>query len=330
MRKDSRIEHGALDARPGAHIGADLLAGETAKRVGRGCEDADEDVGDRWGLEMPELREKLRRVGEIEDERASRRNADEEPGQVRAAEPPRLVERPRRLGELHARVAVALPEPLHEDHQIGPDRLRAGVTAPDAARKRGDEKQRERRQDQDAGDVVEFLRPDFEAEEVKALMGEIEQHGLIGDAGSAPPTQPGQTVIDAQRDNHEDPLDPPEFAVNQLRIDGFAGRVEGLFLRSGRFYLGPHRSGRGFLANRRGSWRFGHLILQSQSTGVKGIAAAHRLALLASRSSPETRSNCRGGAAHCEFSAVSRRLPHKVLNFAIVRRRASGRTAPAS
>ncbi len=81
-----------------------------------------------------------------------------------------LLRVPRSLIQTKARVAVALPEALDGDHQIGPDRLRTEVAAPDPACEGGHEKERERSQDQKPGDEVEFLRPDFEPEHKKAAV----------------------------------------------------------------------------------------------------------------------------------------------------------------
>ena len=52
-----RVEHGALDARPGAHIGAELLAEEAAEEIGENGGDTDEDVGHA----APRCRSKARR-----------------------------------------------------------------------------------------------------------------------------------------------------------------------------------------------------------------------------------------------------------------------------
>ena len=49
------IEHRALNARPGAHIDADLLAGDAAKHIGGGGEDADEEIGEERRVEADEL-----------------------------------------------------------------------------------------------------------------------------------------------------------------------------------------------------------------------------------------------------------------------------------
>ena len=138
---------------------------------------------------------------------------------MRRALAPQRLERPRRLVEPHARVAVALEEALDRDHQVGPHRLRAGIAAPHAPGDRGDEKERERGQHQQAGDVVEFLRPDLEEEEKEAPRGKVDQHRLVGQIGTAVPANPRHEIVDRQRHRHDDPLDGAERAVRALRID---------------------------------------------------------------------------------------------------------------
>jgi hypothetical protein len=75
-------------------------------------------------------------------------------------------------------VAIALPEPLNGDHEVGPHRLRTSISAPDTASDRGDEEQRERGNDQQTRDVVELLRPDLEWTDQKPLVGKIDQERL--------------------------------------------------------------------------------------------------------------------------------------------------------
>ena len=266
-----RVEHGALDARPRAHIDANLLAGEPAQKISEGGKDADEDVGHGCRGAVPELGGQRRRVAEIEDEGKAGRKGDQKPGEMRARHAPGFVERPGRLAELDAGVAVALPEALGQDHEVGPHRLRAGIAAPDAARQRGDEKQRQRRKHQNAGDVVEFLRPDFEPEEIQPLMGEIEQEGLIGQAGAAVQPDPRQAERDGQRHDHDRPFDVAELPPDKLRVDGLARPVKRVAIfkfRGSRVELG--RARRGFFGSRRYGWHLGHNMLQSQGIGGKG------------------------------------------------------------
>ena len=76
------VEHRALDARPGAHVGADLLAHEAAEDEGRGGQDGDDDVGDWRRLNGQELAEQRRRVGEVEDPGAAGGDRDQQPDRV--------------------------------------------------------------------------------------------------------------------------------------------------------------------------------------------------------------------------------------------------------
>jgi len=76
------IEHGALDARPRAHVGAHLLAHEAREGERGGGEDADGDVGDRRCLTGKEVDEQRRRVGEVEDPGAAGADRDNEPQHV--------------------------------------------------------------------------------------------------------------------------------------------------------------------------------------------------------------------------------------------------------
>ena len=126
---------------------------------------------------------------------------------------------PRRRVELHAGVAVALDQPLDPDEEVGPDRLRAGIAAPGAADGGGDEEQPEPGHDQQAGDVIEFLRPDLDEEEVEAAVGEVDQHRLVGRIGPAVPAQPGRDLVDAEGDRHDHPFEAAENALGALRED---------------------------------------------------------------------------------------------------------------
>ena len=94
-----------------------------------------------------------------------------------------VVERPRPGVALHVLAAVAFDQRSIGEEQIGPHRLRAEIAAPDAAGDRVHQEQRHRREDQQAGEVVDFLRPDLDEEEIEAAVGEIDQHRLAGAFG---------------------------------------------------------------------------------------------------------------------------------------------------
>src|SRR5262245_12442017 len=121
------VEHRTLDARPGTHIDAHLLARDSAEHVGGGGENADAQIGGEGRIERYELPSERRRVGEIEHPGAAGGDRDQEPSEMRGALARQGLGRPRRLVEPEPLVAVALPEALDRDHQIGPHRLRTGV-----------------------------------------------------------------------------------------------------------------------------------------------------------------------------------------------------------
>jgi hypothetical protein len=212
------VEHARLDGWPG-HVNADLLSRDAAQQIGGRGEEAEDHVGDGGGLAVHELDGERGRVAEVEDEGAAGRDGDQEPGQVGRRLLPDLLEVPGARVEADARVAVALPEALDHDHEIGPHRLRARVAAPHAPGERGDEEEPKRRQDQKARDVVELLRPDLDGAEEEALVGEVEEEGLVRQARSTVPADPGQQIIDAERDGHHRPLDLAEGAVRELGVD---------------------------------------------------------------------------------------------------------------
>ena len=72
------------------------------------------------------------------------------------------------------RIAIALPETLDCDHQVGPHRLRTSIPAPHAARDRGGEKKPQCTKHQQPRNVVKFLCPDFDGAEQQPLIGEID------------------------------------------------------------------------------------------------------------------------------------------------------------
>ena len=103
--------------------------------------------------------------------------------------------------------------------QVRPDSLRAGISAPGTSDRARHEEEPERRHDQQAGDIVEFVRPDLDAEHVETAIGQIDQHCLVGSIRTAIPTNPGRAVIDRQSDEHHEPLEPAEGSVDPLVVD---------------------------------------------------------------------------------------------------------------
>src|ERR1022692_1334638 len=89
-----------------------------------------------------------------------------------------LVRGPRRVAELSARRRVTINEPLDaavnsiEEHRIG-----TGPAAPDSTEERTDIKQREREPSDDEEAKPQVLCDECQADEVKASILHIEEHG---------------------------------------------------------------------------------------------------------------------------------------------------------
>ena len=83
--------------------------------------------------------------------------------------------------------------------KVGPHRLRAQIAAPDAAGDRVHQEQRHGGEDQKAGEVIDFLRPELDEEEIEAAVRKIDQHRLVRQVRAAVPAHEGQKIIDAER-----------------------------------------------------------------------------------------------------------------------------------
>src|SRR5262249_7395318 len=72
----------------------------------------------------------------------------------------------------------------------------------------------------------DLLRPDLDEEEIKAAIGEIDEHGLVRRVRSAIPAQERQQVVNAETGDQERPLDIAESAGDALRKDLLTDRVK--------------------------------------------------------------------------------------------------------
>jgi hypothetical protein len=133
---------------------------------------------------------------------------------------------PRRFMQLDLRVAVAIDPALHPHVEVGPHRLRAEIAAPDATGGRGDQEQADTGHDQQAGDVIEFLRPDLDPEKEEPPVRQIDQNRLVGRELAAVPAHPGQQVVDGEREPQNSPFHRPEPALDRFREDRLARLVE--------------------------------------------------------------------------------------------------------
>ena len=78
-RQSLIVEHRRLEARPRAHIGADLLARPSSQQIGRCGEQADEEISGDFRLSGQELADESRRVDVVHDPCAAGRERDQNP-----------------------------------------------------------------------------------------------------------------------------------------------------------------------------------------------------------------------------------------------------------
>ena len=87
----------------------------------------------------------------------------------------------------HALATVTFDQALDGVEQIRPHRLRTEISAPDASAHGIHEEQRNGREDQQSGEVVNLLRPQLDKKEIEAAVGKIDQHRLTGRTQAAIP-----------------------------------------------------------------------------------------------------------------------------------------------
>src|SRR5216684_3069340 len=124
-----------LDARPRAHIDADLLAHEAGEHIGGRRQDRDPDIGQHRRLERHKLLHQRRRIVEIENPGAAGPPGDQQPDRMFQGNFRKTLQlqRATRGIFLHALAPVALDQTLDGVEQIRPHRLWAEISAPDTA-----------------------------------------------------------------------------------------------------------------------------------------------------------------------------------------------------
>ena len=210
----------------GQHVEAHLLAHMSGERVSCKSENAHPQIGDERRIGGQQLSGERRRVLEIEHRDAAGEERDQEPGGVLCDSLLYLVRVPRRFVELDAIPPVALNATLDKQEQIRPHRLRASVAAPHAPEQRVGQKQGQRRQDEQAGEIVDLLRPKLDEEKIEAGMRHIDEDRLARLVGSAIPANEGEDVINAKRHAQDDPFDAPISPPDSLRVDLLRRRIE--------------------------------------------------------------------------------------------------------
>ena len=133
---------------------------------------------------------------------------------------------------------VAFDPALDDLEQVCPHRLRTEISAPNPSGDRVHQEQGHRGEDEQAGEVVNLLRPQLDEEEIEAPSRKIDQHRLIGRIGAAIPTHEWQAVIDAERHKKDDPFDRAISPLHALRINLPARNVKRPFIVASRFDRG--------------------------------------------------------------------------------------------
>ena len=167
-----------------------------------------------------------RRIGEIKNPSSAGPPGDHQPEDV--LQPFACISAGRPFADvaLHMLAPVALDEPLDGKEEIGPHRLRAEIAAPDAAGDGVHQEQHDRSEDEQAGEVIDLLRPELDEEEIETPVWKIDQNRLRWRVRAAIPAHERKQVIDAERDNQNRPFNIAERAVDALRIDFAARRIE--------------------------------------------------------------------------------------------------------
>ena len=204
------VDERRLNPRPGTHVDADLLAHMPGQRIGRERQYADPRIGRERRLQGGEVPDQGGGVGEIEHPGAAGPPGDHEPEKVLGRLAGQVGRRPRSPIAQHVLAAIAFDPALDGQEKIGPNRLRAEIAAPEPAGDRVHQEQGHRRQDEQAGEVIDLLRPKLDEEEVEAPARQVDQHRLVGRAGSPVPADERQRVVDPERDQQQDPFDPAD------------------------------------------------------------------------------------------------------------------------
>ena len=221
------VHHRGLNARPGAHVDADLFAHKAAKDKGRRGQNGDGNIGGGVRGAVQQVSQQGGGVGEIEHPGTARGQRDGKPDRPFHAAQPRLVRGPFGIVEPHTGVAVAFNPAFHKDEQVSPDGLRTGIAAPNASQRRGEQKQPKARHDQQTRDEVKFVGPNLDPEKVKAAVGQINQHRLVRHAGAAVPAQPWCEGVNAQRQRQDPPFQAAKGTTDAAGKDRLARGVEG-------------------------------------------------------------------------------------------------------
>src|SRR6516165_11389352 len=124
--------------------------------------------------------------------------------------------------------AVAFDPAFDCNEKIGPHGLRAKIAAPYTSGDGIHQEQSHCREDKKAGQVVDFLRPNLNEEEIKAPGRKVDQDCLIRCVRSAIPSREWEEIVDRESDDEHRPFHPAECARYMLRVDFSARRIKRL------------------------------------------------------------------------------------------------------
>ena len=214
------VEHGALEARVGAHVFAHLLA--QPARVAVGCQAVEQDPEPFPGTEIEggHLARQFLDRREVADKGKARPQGDGAPYQVLGRLLERLAHGGALLVEGHARAARALDAAFDPQEDFRVYRLRAREPAPHPPGDGRDEEQQIRTDDQQGRQIDEILGPQHDAENVELARGQIEQQGL-----PAIPGQPRQAVERQLGKPYAYPSPGSVASFGLARVDLLAGRI---------------------------------------------------------------------------------------------------------
>mmetsp|Transcript_61804 Transcript_61804/g.146224 ORF Transcript_61804/g.146224 Transcript_61804/m.146224 type:complete len:709 (-) Transcript_61804:2222-4348(-) len=251
------VEHRALEARIGAHVFADLLAHIAGVAIGGKAVEQHPEALPGAQAQRHHLAAQAVDGREVADEGEPGPQPDRDPDRLLAGLAPELVEGPGRLVQPQPRIAVALEPVLHAHEDLGVDRLRAGVAAPQPTRDRREQEQRIGRDHQQGRQVDEVLRVEHQAENVETPRAQVEEHGL-----TFAPGQPGQAIEHRLSQRDDEPAPAGIEAIDGARMDLVLGPIEPDDLDS---VTRPGRGGRG------------HGVRAPRHRPVVATAPTHRL-----------------------------------------------------
>ena len=213
------VHHRGLNTGPRAHVDTDLLTHETAKHKGCRGQNGDGCIGNDMGLPCQQIAKQGRCIGEIEHPSPPRCDRNRQPNRPFKQPEPDFARIPFGIPQTHACVAIALNPPLNSEEQIRPDRLRAGIAAPNPTKGGGKEEQPQSRHDQKARHEIKFMGPDLDPEEEKTAVGQVDQNRLIGQGGATIKAYPWRDIINRQGDSHNHPFQIAEIAFHTAGKD---------------------------------------------------------------------------------------------------------------